>query len=196
MRISICLYSQLNPGNMPQVIEKSMPVVDYTIPLQVSRTIGRANRYEIERQFQNDEDVVDLEPKMDIYRKDLTSSKEASSFFREDSALIVHYTYCRSDVLGHISREIASEFEHGFFHSDASFTFGPADIIRLAETNDGEIDVELLAISMVQFQISSDNFQGDPARLIEHLPKCPSFKFLHEGLNSILNTQMKLTVIF
>jgi hypothetical protein len=73
--------------------------------------------------------------------------------YREGSSLQAHFTYCRSEVLGRLCKEIALGFPQGFFSSDAFFTFGPTDIIRLNESSDGEATVELVSVERGQSRV-------------------------------------------
>jgi hypothetical protein len=50
MRTAISLHSEKSQ-DMALTIDKCMRLLDYTLPYQISRTVGRANYYGIEKRF-------------------------------------------------------------------------------------------------------------------------------------------------
>lgn len=195
MRTSISLHSN-KTQEMGLTIDKCMRLFDYTLPFQVSRTVGHANYFEIEKRFIEDDEISQTHPKLDIHRRECREVKDLLRLYRDESSLQAHFTYCRSEFLGRICKEIASGFTEGFFYSDAFFTFGPTDIIRLTESADGERGVELVSLATVQFVISSDNFLGDPSSLGQHLEKCDEFQSFQTRMGDIVGDTLERTILF
>jgi hypothetical protein len=181
---------------MASTIEKCMKLFDYTLPFQISRTIGRANYFEIEKSFLENDESGQTQPRYDIHRKDFKQIKDLVQVYREGSSLQVHFTYCRSEYLGRLKKEISEGLPTGFFSSDTFFTFGPTDIIKRTESADGAEAVELVNVSMVQFRMSTDNFVGDPSALHHQLEQSKDFQFLRRQMQEIVGSEIKFTILF
>ena len=190
MRLSINIYCTSTVVPLGRLIEPCLECLDFIPPLQVSRTIGPANYLEIERRLLGDsEGTVEL-VREDISRRRIEHVKDIRSLFRQGSVLQVYYTYTKSRRIQEISDGIASVVDGWLFWSDASFSFGPVDLVKIDEDDQGQHRVELVDVSHCLFTLSTDNFTGNPQQLGERLQTSPEMISFWALLDHILGKTM------
>lgn len=170
---------------MEELIEPCLETIDFAPPLQVSRTIGPANYLEIERRLLADNEETVEPVRQDFSRRRIEKVRDVLNLFREGSVLQVHYTGAKSRRIQEIAEGLAALVDGWYFWSDASFSFGPVDLVRFNEDDEGQDKVELVDVSQFLFCLATDNFGGDPQRLASQLdlvPEMVSFRALLEGI--------------
>jgi hypothetical protein len=186
MRLSINIYSTSTAASMEELIEPCLETIDFTPPLQVSRTIGPANYLEIERRLLADNEETVEPVRQDISRRRIKHIREILRLYRQGSVLQVHYTFTNTRRIQEIAEGIAAAVEGWYFWSDASFRFGPVDLVKLDEDDEGQDKAELVDVSQCLFTLATDNFGGDPQRLAELLQVVPEMVSFRASLEGIL----------
>jgi len=166
MRVTLKLYSANKSAVTSSAIEKCLREIDY-LTVEVSRTVGPANYFDIEKSLLKDDAEPVAFPVEDISRMKYSNSAEMARLFREGSFLKVHFTRSGSRRIGAIGQELSQLTRGLFFWSDSSLGFGPCDITQGIETPDGEEDVRLVDVAHFVFSITCDNFTDDPNILAE-----------------------------
>lgn len=186
MRLSINAYCTSTTVLVEELIQPCLEIIDFAPPLQVSRTIGPANYLEIERRLLADnQETIEL-VQHDISRRRIEHIKDIPSLFRQRSVLQVHYTFTKSARIQEIAEGIAAVVEGWYFWSDASFRFGPVDLVKIDEDDEGQDKAELVDVSQCLFTLATDNFGGDPQRLAEQLQIIPEIVSFRAALDEIL----------
>jgi hypothetical protein len=188
MRLSIKLYSTDPAASNPRHIEPIIAAVDYTGSLQVSRTVGPANWFNIEKRLI--EDGQASTPSKDISRALYTEPAKIAALARSGSVLTVAYDFVDSQRIGAVCQALHTDVPTGaggFFWSSARFTFGPSDIVVFTEDADGQDDVELLDVAQFQFILSSDNYVGSRFDLFQQaIPFVTAFSALRHDLENVV----------
>ncbi len=76
------------------------------------------------------------------------------------------------------------------FWSAASFSFGPLDLVKLVEDDQGQDQVELVAVSQCLFTLATDNFTGDSQHVAVRLQTIPEMINCRASLDRILGKTM------
>lgn len=185
MFTTIRLFSR-NPAQLSiEVVKDCLSAVDYKV-LRVSRTVGAANYYAINRAEIAGKDVPS--PPEDISSKEYTDTNTVARLYREGSFLSVRYVGIVSARLRKITgsiRAYAPELAE-FGANSAGFTFGPLDLCRFVYDAAGNDDVELVAISKFSFFISSDDFGGSKDKLQEAFEASDELRKLRDELESLV----------
>jgi hypothetical protein len=184
MRLSIRLYSSIPSLVEPEIVRSCVALLDFR-KLVVSRTLGPANYYEInKRSFEGAN--VSFPPK-DINFQDYYDVEAVCALLRDGSVLTISYWGSRSERWGEITRGI-SGYASGtsdFFSSDSGFTFGPFDICDFFENEEGQDDVRLVDVSQFSYFLSCDDYRGDLAILRESLLEAEPFTRFRRELEMI-----------
>ena len=187
MYASIGLYSTDPDAANPHYIEPVIAAVDFSSAVEVSRTVGPANWFSINKRFIEGEDVSS--PAEDISNVRYTEPDKIAALARDGSVLKVSYAFTKSERLWALSKAITTripEDGRGFYLSSAWFNFGPSDIIEFTEDEEGQDDVKLVAVAYFDFVIMCDNYRGHTKFLASSLDSVPEFVGLRDDLQSIV----------
>lgn len=184
MRLSIKLYSTNQALVSPEVVSACIGLFGLE-GVKVSRTLGPANYYEINRRSLNGEDVVF--PGKDISFQTYNDVGTICGLLRPGSVLTVSY-WGKTEHVAEITHAISaySPGTTNFFSSSSGYSFGPVDIFDLFDNENGQEDVRLVDVAQFCFVISSDNFLGDLDALRESLSNVEAFVRLRSNLERIV----------
>jgi hypothetical protein len=188
MRLSILLYSTDPDASNPRHIEPVIAAVDFAGSLRVSRTVGPANWFTIEKRLIEDGEAST--PAEDISRADYTDPAKIAALARAGSVLKVSYDFANSQRIAAICQALHTDVPtgaEGFFGSSTRFTFGPSDIVAFTEDADGQDDVELLDVAQFEFTLSCDNYIGRRFDLFQKaIPSVTAFGSLRRDLENVV----------
>jgi hypothetical protein len=187
MGFAIRLYSPDPAAADSANIAPSVAAVDFSDAVEVSRTVGPANWFAINKRSIDGEDVSF--PEEDISRVRHTDPAAIAALARDGSVLTVSYDFTKSRRMEALSQAIATgvpEGARGFFGSGARFSFGPADIVDFTEDEEGQYDVKLVAVSYFDFAISCNTYLARLDLLKASLDSVPEFVRLRDDLQSIV----------
>jgi hypothetical protein len=188
MRLSILLYSTDPAASNPRHIEPVITSVDFAGSLQVSRTVGPANWFTIERRLIDHGEAAT--PAEDVSRVHYTEPAKIAALARGGSVLKVSYDFANSQRIAAICQALHTDVPTGaggFFGSSAMFTFGPSDIVVFTEDADGQDDVKLLDVAQFEFTLSCDNYVGSRFDLFQQaIPSVEAFSTLRRDLENVV----------
>jgi hypothetical protein len=164
--LSVQLYTVNSTANTPTAIDAVLALLDFTGSVDVSRTIGPANWYTLNKQMLAGTESVSF-PREDIEGRPFTSARGIAKLRRKESVLTVSFHQAlRNDVPPQAA---------GFYISCVRLSFGPSDIFIPTEDKEGQEDVELIDLAQFIFSISCDRFGGRLDAFKEALQVVPQF---------------------
>jgi len=187
MRLAIYLYTTDSLAVTPQNVNAAIATIDFAGKLSVSRTVGPANWFELNKRLLAGADELSFPPE-DIDQAAYTTGHGIAALLREQSVLRVSYVGTKSARLAALSQALHSDVPPdaaGFFESSTWFSFGPSDIVNFIENAEGDEDVELVDVAQFKFAVSCDNFLGRFDIFRQAVPSVPRFAELRRDLEEV-----------
>jgi hypothetical protein len=186
--LDIKLYTANPATNAPIIIDAVLALVNFTGKVKVSRTVGPANWYTLNKRILAGDKRVDF-PCEDIEERSFTSIRGISKLSRKQSVLTVSYGGAEAPGLSLLHQALQNDVPLeavGFYLSSAHFSFGPSDIFIPTVDKEGRNDVELVDVAQFIFSISCDRFRGRLSAFKEAVPTVPQFVKFRSELEQIV----------
>jgi hypothetical protein len=175
--LSVQLYTVNSTANTPTAIDAVLALLDFTGSVDVSRTIGPANWYTLNKQMLAGTESVSF-PREDIEGRPFTSARGIAKLRRKESVLTVSFRRAEAPKLSLLHQALRNDVPPqaaGFYISCVRLSFGPSDIFIPTEDKEGQEDVELIDLAQFIFSISCDRFGGRLDAFKEALQVVPQF---------------------
>ena len=185
---SVQLFTVDPAANTPAVIDAVLALVGFTGTVKVSRTVGPANWYTLNKQMLAGIERVDF-PHEDMEGHAFTSARGIAELSRKQSVLTVSYRGADAPKLSLLHQALQNNVPPqaiGFSMSSARFSFGPSDIFVPTEDEEGQEDVTLVGVAQFCFALSCDRFRGRLDVFKEAVPTVPQFAELRSELEQVV----------
>lgn len=200
MSLSIRLYSTDPAAGDARHIVPILNTLGPIKSVEVSRTIGPAKWYELEKQFlaRTDPRSLDFDenstfvfssPPKDLSNALHTDLSKVAALAKKDCALEIKSLRGARERVVPLVEALSTgvpEAAQGFFLSNIILTFGPLDVVDYTEDEEGQDDVALVAVSYFQFRMVCDNFLGDLGLFEESIESVPEFARLRADFEKIV----------